>query len=364
MKNYSYFFEVQELINQFITAFDDVVVKRYNNAREPAKQVEMRYILGSKQRVMHSIVNDSQNLTLPVAAVSINSLQRDDTRVFNKNNDLITYSPGDNTRAYKMPVPVNIGVTVTILTRYLTDLLIVASNHITSTNPYIIISVKVPKEMTGIQEEIRTEVMWDGSFPITEQPLDTNFSNKIRFQATMNLTIKGWLFVDKADVVAPIFYINTNYNTTATNTDLSLLTYDELLEARPPTSETISISALPQITNIFIPGDNLNINNTIHVNQNDTILIEGYNFQYTDNILLSSSQFSANVVTLSTESNPNETVEGIKCEINNCEVLSPNYIKIKIPKLSELNGDEFSVVILNRGGWVSTSFKNQLIYNG
>jgi len=87
LKNYTYNFEIKDLLTQFVAAFDDTVIKRFNRAGAPEQEVEVRYVFAPKQRIMHDVVNKAQNLQLPVVAVNLTSVSYDTDRVFNKLNN-------------------------------------------------------------------------------------------------------------------------------------------------------------------------------------------------------------------------------------------------------------------------------------
>ena len=84
MKNRAFHFEIKNLLTQFVAAFDDVVISRYNKSRVAKQNVEVRYVFAPKQRVMYDIINKAQNLTLPVVAINLTGVSRDNDRVFNK----------------------------------------------------------------------------------------------------------------------------------------------------------------------------------------------------------------------------------------------------------------------------------------
>lgn len=213
---------------QFVAAFDNVIIKRYNSIREEQDQIQVRYVYSPKQRVLFDIVNRSQNLTLPVIAVSINSVSRDNERVFNKiagfyTNKTQTESNRGATSAYmRTPVPVNISVNMSILAKYQSDMDQIISNFVPYNDPYIIISWKIPEAAgLSIPQEIRSEVLWDGSLNMT-YPTDINASDKYRISADTSFTIKGWLFKDLSkNAVSNIFFIDNNFNL---DTDFSSLT--------------------------------------------------------------------------------------------------------------------------------------------
>ena len=84
MKGDPFYFEIKDVLTQFIAAFDDVVISRYNKERVIKDKIQVRYVYAPKQRVLHDLVNKAKHITLPAIAVSISSIKRDEKRVFNK----------------------------------------------------------------------------------------------------------------------------------------------------------------------------------------------------------------------------------------------------------------------------------------
>jgi len=218
VKNQTYAFEVKDLMLQFTAAFDDVVIKRYNAQREAEKQIHVRYVYGPKQRVIYDIVNKSQNLTLPVISISISSIERDSDRVFNKlagfffAKNTIEEQREDSTVFMRSPVPVNITVNMSILSKYQNDIDQILSNFVPYNDPYIIISWKLPLASLAIPQEIRSEVLWSGNVSMN-YPTELADMDKYRISADTSFTIKGWLFkYTGTDSVKNIFKVNnSNY---------------------------------------------------------------------------------------------------------------------------------------------------------
>ena len=217
MKQQSYHFEIKDLITQFVVAFDNVVINRYNADRSIANALQVRYVYSPKQRVMYDLVNLAQNITVPVIAVSISSINRSSDRVFNKINGLYYggYQNGNyipNSVHVKMPVPVDISINMSILTKFQTDMDQILSNFIPYNNPYIIISWKIPSDFgIGTDQEIRSEVLWGGNMSIT-YPTDINSGDKYKLAADTSFTIKGWLFPASISSIGNIYHINSNFH--------------------------------------------------------------------------------------------------------------------------------------------------------
>lgn len=265
MKNYTYHFEIKDLITQFVNAFDGIVIKRYNQLRESESRIQVRYVYSPKQRVMYDLVNKAQNLTVPVVAISISNVARDENRVFNKIGGF--YFPqgvSDRNQTslsdfYKSPVPVNITINMSILTKFQTDMDQIISNFVPYNNPYIIISWKVPEAMVengfAIPQEIRSEVLWNGNIAIN-YPTDINASEKYRIVADTSFIIKGWLFGDPIFPAANIFYVNSNFYSVSSLLDTTFEQLSGQTFTYPASAnlsndlEVVSISAYPQTTNV------------------------------------------------------------------------------------------------------------------
>lgn len=266
----TFHWEIKDLLIQFLAAFDNIVIKRYNNRRVAGASQQVRYVYAPKQRVLHDLINPGQNLTLPVVSVTISSITRDVNRVFNKNAGFYAhgtekeFDPAALTYFYRTPVPVNIDVKMYILTRYQSDMDQILSNFIPYNNPYVVISWTVPKDFNlPYTQEIRTEVQWSGSINL-DYPIDINAGQKAQIIADTTFTIKGFLFPAVEDPVANIFKIDTNFTAVSSRTDLDNFTFEELLSQaitlNSPNSafvntETVTVSGKPRITNVAIKSD-------------------------------------------------------------------------------------------------------------
>ena len=110
MYNKGFHFEIHDLLTQFVAAMDDVVISRYDKNREEKEQLKVRYVHAPVQRVLLDIINKSQNITVPVIAVNVTSIDRDENRVFNKIEgfyDAHSRGVSKTTPRVPMPVPVN-----------------------------------------------------------------------------------------------------------------------------------------------------------------------------------------------------------------------------------------------------------------
>lgn len=282
MRKYTFDFELETMFTMFMSAMDDVIVKRYNKDREPQDQIKVRFVYAPKQRVLLDLLDKAQNIQLPVIAVSNGGITRDPNRVFNKIQG--SYIPsGDPTTARRLlqPVPIDLTINLTILTRYQQDYDQIVTNFLPYFDPYIIISWRTPSRP---DQEIRSQVIWSGSVT-TEYPTDLNATQVARVQGTTSFTFKGWIFKaapGKDD--SKIFTVTTDMShiaglTTQYSIDqLNPLTTDRaVLSAQPqprsinPYYTTVSSSdtfalygkSFFDITNVYLSGDS-NFNSTFY----------------------------------------------------------------------------------------------------
>ena len=119
-------------------------------------------------------------------------------------------SNNEEDSVFLMPTPVNLEVNMSILARYMSDVDQIISNFVPYSNPYIILSWKVPSVYgANYTQEIRSEVLWSGELAYTT-PTDTTYSDKFRITVDTSFTIKGWLFPEQKDTVPVTFKVDNN----------------------------------------------------------------------------------------------------------------------------------------------------------
>ena len=215
MKNYTFNFEVQTLLEQFVAAFNDIIIKRYDNTKTlvpPTSGYKVNFVYSPKQRVYANLSNPAPGgLAVPAVAVSISSISRDNTRVFNKLDGFSVLNNNAATSSYlkkiPQPVPINIGVNMTIVTKFQNDMDQIITNFAPYCDPYIIISWKLP---FANNYEIRTEVLWSGQINLN-YPSDVGPTQSFRISADTSFTIKGWLFKKTDEIVKKIYTIDESF---------------------------------------------------------------------------------------------------------------------------------------------------------
>ena len=375
MKNYTYNFEIKDLLTQFVAAFDDTVVKRYDRSGNAKQEVEVRYVFAPKQRVMYDIVNKAQNLTLPVVAVDVTSISYDDDRVFNKINNFHSYLNEVDNMYARMPVPINIEMNMSIICRYMQDMEQIITNFAPYSNPYIIIAWKEPS-VRSEAVEIRTEVLWSKNITMNT-PTDTTYTDKFRVVADTSFTIKGWLFREKTSNSIPIYFIDQNFITTRGNFNLTdavtAQNYEEFFNSLSAVAdiETYTLSGTPTITNIFYNGSGgyipANDNTTITLNKEVSALnlysyiTIGSNYDRTTAVLLSSNNTSLTNLPLTTiNSEYTGEATGFILPIENYQILSKDTLSLTFPYLS--GSGEVDIIINNPAGWASSRTTSEVYF--
>lgn len=329
------------MVTQFIAAFDDVVISRYNKDRQEQDKINVRYIYAPKERVMYDIMNENKTITLPAIAVSITGINRDETRVFNKLDGFYyqgTVGEEKTSTHIKSPIPVNISLKVSVLSRYQTDMDQIISNFVPFCNPYVIVSWKVPTafDLTN-EQEIRSEILWDGNISMS-YPTELTSSKKARVTADTNFTIKGWLFKDTTGPAGNIFYIDQN-----TNLENKLENYDnfESLSGNTytfPTStglisdtQNINISGTPTITEIFYNGVQLFDDITLTSDVTGNVKLNGNRFNDITNMLLSTnnSSFYTNLTSIDDFTRQS----AISGQVVNYTVIDDNRMTVEMPAI-------------------------------
>lgn len=354
MKARPYYFEIKDMIAQFVAAFDDIVIGRFNKDREEEDRINVRYLYAPKQRVMHDIINLNKTITIPAVAVSVASVTRDPNRVFNK-LDGFYYSANSEgqkagdlySRHIKTPVPINLELSVSILARYQTDVDQILSNFVPFCNPYVIISWYLPKDFnTDIDQEIRSEVLWNGNVSMN-YPIELVSSQKARVTADTTFTVKGWLFKDEDQPAGNIFYIDQNFVAESLITEYESMTGAYL---SGHTTESFETSASPYVTGLFVNGTRLQdplVYDTTPSNDLE-IKLEGMRFNLLDGLILSASDTSS---LTSVSAFDQFTRQGpITGQPLDYTVNSENSISLTLPMSDDLVGS-FAFVPYNSAGW-------------
>ncbi len=241
MQKYTFNWEVKDILTQFLQAFDGAIVKRKTNTGAVGNNISVRYVYAPKERVLHDLVNKAQHITLPVVSFWITSINRDSSRVFNKlEGNYYNKAFFDSKSTHDLqPVPVDIAVSVSILTKFQSDMDQIVSNFVPYCDPYFVISWQKDGE-SGI--EIRTPVIWDNNLRLS-YPVEQTPSAPTRVVCETSFVIKGWLFKNVVSPVGRIYKIETNFYPVSGTPTLQNINY----LVNPNLTESFTVTATPRI---------------------------------------------------------------------------------------------------------------------
>ncbi len=354
MKARPYYFEIKDMVAQFVAAFDDIVIGRFNKDREEEDRINVRYLYAPKQRVMHDIINLNKTITIPAVAVSVGNVSRDSTRVFNKIDGFYygANAEGDKagqmySRHVKSPIPINLELNVSILARYQTDVDQILSNFVPFCNPYVIISWYLPKAFNmAVDQEIRSEVLWNGNVSMN-YPVELTGTQKARVTADTTFTVKGWLFKDEDQPAGNIFYVDQNFVAEDVITEYESMTGAYL---SGHLTESFETSASPYVTGLFVNGVRLEdplVYDTTPSNDLD-IKLQGMRFNLLDGLVLSASDTSSlTSVDVFDQFTRQGAISGQSIDYT---VNSENSISVTLPVSDDFTGT-FAFVPYNSAGW-------------
>lgn len=369
MKKRPFYFEIKNLITQFMGAFNDIAIKRFDKDRNSdGEYIGVGFLYTPKQRVINDILTASRTIPLPAISISIASIQRDPERVFNKLDGHVigTSTKEDTLRLIPQPVPINIAINMSIIARYQSDIEQIISNFVPYCDPYIAVSWKLPTtENTSYQREMRTIIEWGGNLAI-QYPVELTTSQLARVVCDTTFTIKGWLFKQIDSSYSKIFNIDTNLIPTL----LSDACY--IYNNTNDTDEKDDISDYPQRFTLTGRPKPKNIDN-IYYFLNRTTSSNIYNlygkdfFNITD-IYLQSDESTLSNSTIQSPFNgtPQLTTypsfNGVR--LGTYKVISENNIEFTIPDGIVTSAGKFDVIVKNEAGYgilsVDSRFPNHI----
>lgn len=352
----------------FTAAFDDAFIYRYNQTtKEGESKINVRYVHGPKQRVIHDIVSKEKNLTLPVVAIEQTGLARDPERIVHKHQNIYRPMVNDNTRMGKLPtpIPVTLDVKVSIIAKYKEDIDQIVQNFATVCNPYFVVSWKVPEEFGfNFIDELRIQIEWNGSVGYSA-PGTLSKEDKYRITGDTTFTIKGWLFPPTTNPEGIIYKIDNKFINASLAGRLSVYDSYPALSAAYTESETISISAYPTFTNLYYStsADIVPIYDTINIRRNlqNSFLILGKRFSYSNSWYLSSNSSNLIGVFEKIDTVKFPTISAFRIPDSYISVESDNSATITLPISSLSAQGNFTFVTSNSAGWTSYPFNLNII---
>ena len=340
MSIYTYDHELITMTNQFLNTMSDIVIKRFNVHRQMRDRIKVRMVYAPKQRVLNDLLDRDQNLQLPVIAVQISGVTRDQTRVTNKLLGSY-YNLGKTSYSFheKTPLPVDVKYTVSIMTRYQEDLDQIVTHLAPYVNPYLVVSWRTPKRQ---HHEIRSKVLWDGSVN-TQYPVELTSTTVARVIADLTFTFKGWLFQHVADPVGDVANITSNFFTS------SKIDSEYLLDEIPTDAnlEQTHRHTSPQPKTVF--------SETLKIGETKEFSLLGSGFNKIRNVYVAGCPFTGQMtlqtpfeddINLSTTFSP---FYGIKLSKENWSYIDDSTLSIVMP--SATSTGLIDIIVENEGGY-------------
>lgn len=247
MKNYTFHFEIEDILQQFADALNDIVVKRYNKDRAPEDHIRVNFVYSPKSRTLHEIINKAQHHKMPCISISLGGMRRNANRVFNKISgswwtDTISRIPSaSNWINLLQPVPVDITVNVSILARFQSDIDQILTNFIPYSDPYFVISWKWPDIIPFSDFEIRTTCRWSENVNY-QYPQDFTKETPYWTNADTSFTLETWIFKNRPPDGKPIYVIDHSFTAVSSIDDFKIMkSFEDIFN-----TDYFQISARPQ----------------------------------------------------------------------------------------------------------------------
>lgn len=319
MIQYTFDHELQTFTTMFLNSMATIVVKRFNANKEARDQIKTRIVYAPKQRVLNDLLDKDQNLQLPVMAVTIGGITRDQNRVFNKILGTYQNIPGQEKSYHeKTPLPIDVIYNVSIMTRYQQDMDQIISHIIPYINPYFTVSWRTPLRP---EFEIRSNVFWNGNVNI-QYPFDIAATQVARVVAELSFTFKGWMFQALQDPVGVIYSTHSSFVDTLKGIPSEFLLTENFRESTD-SSDYIEYRGVPPQTQVIEPY-------YTNVGKKQVFNVWGKGFKVINNVYLSGASFDQ-----STTYNPFSTMPELSADY-------PSFEAVKIdPTMWSYNRDNF-----------------------
>lgn len=295
METYTYNFEISTLVAQFLDTLNGIKIKRWDRSAshsaptQKGATITPTFLYSPKQRVIHDVINNQAQHRLPVISCSIGGIARDVGRVFNKlEGPDFSYDEGGGRASLKQPVPIDLEMNVSIMSKYQEDIDQIITNFIPYTDDYTVVSWPSPY---AANQEIRTVISWSGNVSL-EYPTDTTHTDHFRVIGNTSFTIKGWLFKAEGDAtggfihnIHTYFYavsdIYCDYSSNVANQGSANTDY-EVISGRPTITNAMPLGYIPcSDDSITISGSMFDFTSAFFISGADLQPVEYFDFSTT-----------------------------------------------------------------------------------
>lgn len=196
MKTYYYYQALRKTITQFLDVFNDIKIKRYDQNGDFKRFITVPIKFAPKERAFYYIFEKHQDEILPMMSATMNSVTFASERMGNRYKSLTKSVSADSNMVQRFlnPVPYNLGFTVYIWTKYMTDVDQILEQVLPYFAPHIFMQVTIPE----LDFQFDTKVVFNGANP----DIATDFGEEERrvIRYTMDFTVQAYLFTPVEDV--------------------------------------------------------------------------------------------------------------------------------------------------------------------
>lgn len=326
MTEYTFHWELRTMLAQFEDSFNDILIKRYNKDRVPKDQIRVNFRYSPKTRVLHEIVNKNEHFKLPVAAITVGGIRRDSTRVISKIEGSDWTHQSTKTppewQHLRQPVPVNVTVNMSVITRFQQDMDQILTNFIPYCDPYVVVSWKWPGvRIDGNPFEIRSKIIWSEEVSI-DYPVELTPNQHYRIIADTSFTIEGWMFRNVPDPGKPIYIVDTSFTAVSDIDTFDVMKNWETVDNTDYFTDYTVISARPQFT-VVSPF-------FTYLSSDTSFNLYGNMLDYTDNLYVSAADWTIFNTTSSDLSGGIEEVSVLSG--TRFESMFPTFSGIRVPE--------------------------------
>lgn len=191
MRYRSYHKEIQLATAQILDVLNDIVIDRRDANDNIQQLISVPCLYGSRSRILKSLENKEKNIKLPLLVLSINSINRDSSRVHSIHDGLL-YQDGSANYNYlkNTPVPINIEYNVDIITKFQEDMDMILGNFIPFFNPDVYVVIPHP---INAGQNLKPQIVSNGNINLTF-PDEISANESSRIIASTMFTFKTWIF--------------------------------------------------------------------------------------------------------------------------------------------------------------------------
>lgn len=228
MFEYFYHEILRKTVISFGTLFNNISIKHKNNAGQVTSEIKVPLAYGPSQKFLIRLeqspdLNKPIQITLPRMSFEFIGLQYDASRKSTQMQTIINQTPdGNNLKRNYMPVPYNMRIQLSIMTKLNDDMLQIIEQIL----PYFQPAYSIPINFLGnLKEKRDIPVQLDGIS--MEDDYEGNFDTRRALVYTLDFTAKVYLFGPISDITGDIIkkvsvgYISGSKGSAASTRDLT-----------------------------------------------------------------------------------------------------------------------------------------------